>query len=74
MLLRELGAEGADGLYHHNLELVRDLRDKAGNLFHQPVNARFGPGLQKGGDGKGGDGPVRIYQTRKINIQVLFIV
>jgi hypothetical protein len=60
VLLGELGAEGADGLHHHNLELVRDLGDEAGNLLHQPVHARLRPGFQQGGDRQRRDGPIRI--------------
>ena len=55
MLLGKLGAKGANGLHHNNLELVRDLGDEAGYLLHEPVNARFGAGLEQGRDGQGGD-------------------
>jgi hypothetical protein len=50
VLLGELGAEGADGLHHHDLELVRDLRDEAGDLLHQTIHARLRPRLQEGRD------------------------
>ena len=59
MLLRELGAEGADGLHHHDLELVGDLGDEAGDLLHETVHAGLGPGLEQGRDGEGRDGPQR---------------
>ena len=55
VLLGKLGAKGANGLHHNNLELVRDLGDEAGYLLHEPVNARFGAGLEQGRDGQGGD-------------------
>ena len=67
VLLGELGAEGADGLHHHNLELVGDLGDEAGDLLHEPVHARLRASLQQGGDGQGGDGPVRICYQNYVN-------
>ena len=69
VLLGELLAETADGLNHHDLELVRDLRDEGGNLLHQPVHAALGSGLEEGGDGQGGDGPVAV-RDEVLQVQV----
>ncbi len=68
VLLGELGAEGADGLHHHDLELVRDLRDEAGDLLHEPVHARLRPRLQEGRDRQCRDRPVGICRKYEENI------
>ncbi len=64
MLLGELGAEGADGLHHHDLELVRDLRDEAGDLLHESIHAGLGPRLQEGRDCQRGDRSVGICRKK----------
>ena len=60
VLARELEAERANGLDHHHLELVRDLRDEGGDLLHQPVDRRLAARLQQRRDGQRGDRAVRV--------------
>ena len=56
----KLQAEGLDGLHHHDLELVRDLRDEGGDLLHEAVHRRLCARLEERGDGQRGDGAVRV--------------
>jgi hypothetical protein len=67
VLLGELGAEGADGLHHHDLELVRDLRDEAGDLLHETIHARLRPRLQEGRDRQRRDRSVGICRKNEKN-------
>ena len=46
VLAGELHAQGADGLHHHDLELVRDLRHERADLLHQPVHRALTARLQ----------------------------
>ena len=41
MLAGELDADGADGLHHDGLELVRDLGHEAADLLHESLHARL---------------------------------
>lgn len=43
-----------------DLELVRDLRDKGGDLLHEPVHAALAARLQQRGDGQRGDAAVGV--------------
>lgn len=43
-----------------DLELVRDLGDKRGDLFHESVHAALTAGLEQSGDGQCGDAAVRV--------------
>lgn len=47
------------GLWSH-LELIRDLGDEGGDLFHETVHAALAAGLQQGGDGQGSDAAVGV--------------
>ena len=69
MLAGELGTQRADGLHDDNLELIRDLRHKAGDLLHEAVNTAFVASLEKGGDGQRGDAAVHIcYEILKVKV------
>ncbi len=70
VLLGELGAEGADGLHHHDLELVRDLRDEAGDLLHEPIHARLRPRLQEGRDRQRRDRSIGICRKNEEKVTV----
>lgn len=43
-----------------DLELVRDFRDKRGDLLHEPVHAALTARLQQSGDGQCGNAAVRV--------------
>lgn len=43
-----------------NLELVRDLRDEGGDLFHEPVHAALAARLQQRGDGQSSNTTIRV--------------
>lgn len=43
-----------------DLKLVRDLRDKRGDLFHESVHAALAAGLEQSGDGQRGDAAVGV--------------
>jgi len=52
-----------------HLELIRDLRDEGGDLFHEAVHAALTAGLEQSGDGQRGDAAVRIC-NQVLQIQV----
>lgn len=43
-----------------DLELIRDLRDKGGDLLHEPVHTALAARLQESGDGQRGNAAVGV--------------
>jgi hypothetical protein len=60
MLLLVLEAQSLNGVHHDDLELVRDVVDKVGDLLHQAVDSGLGASLEQGGNGQRGDGAVHV--------------
>lgn len=60
LLAGELEAERSDSFDDGDLEFVGNLRHEGGDLLHQAVHASLVARLEKGRDGKGGDGPVAV--------------
>ena len=69
VLLGELQAQGADGLHHHDLELVGDVRHEGGHLLEQALHAALRACLQQRGDGQRGDAAI-LVRDEGLHVQV----
>ncbi len=69
VLLRELQAQGADGLHNDNLELIRDVGHEGGHLLEQALHAALCAGLQQRGDGQRGNAAV-LVRDEGLHVQI----